>query len=129
MLDGEKPDSEFRMRGLKYMLIDNYGESVTIATNKRLCESDIVFSSSITPADLVLMLSNMNIVKVAAVQLQTALREIDFGLNDSFRDGADLKQSWENAITPSSLITSFSALFNVSKYKLFTSPVINLNEA
>ena len=71
-------------------------------------------------------LKNRDKIKAAALQLRKLLIDVDFGLQDSFCDSADLKASWENTLMPAHLLTSFSTLFEIPKHKLFHSSPRNL---
>ena len=46
------------------------------------------------------------------------LKEVDFGLEDSFNDKEDLVDSWESTRMPESLLEFFSGLMNMSKADL-----------
>jgi len=106
--------STFQNRDMKQLIISHYGQSVTISTNSRVNDSDIIFSSDISAADLAInLLKNQNIMREAGTQLRKVLKGVDFGLQDSFCDSTDLKSSWEGTIMPAPLLAFLAALFKV----------------
>lgn len=121
--EGEMLTSTFQARDMKQLIHNHYGESVTFAPNVRVNESDIFFSSNVSAADLAIKLKNQDIMREAGTKLREALLDVDFGLQDSFCDSADLKASWEKTMMPAPLLTFLGALFKVPKHKLFKSPL------
>ena len=119
--EGEVLKSKLRNRDMKQFLGSNYGDTVTITSNAKAYESDIFYSSQITPGDLLTKLKNQDIMREAGLQLRKDLKVVDFGLEDSFCDSNDLKESWERTRMPDSMLTFFSALYNIPKHKLFRS--------
>lgn len=83
--------STFQNRDMKQLIISHYGQSVTISTNSRVNDSDIIFSSDISAADLAIKLKNQDMMREAGTQLRKVLKGVDFGLQDSFCDSTDLK--------------------------------------
>ena len=67
--DGEHLNTEFRNRDLKHLMIEEFGESITITENPRQFESDIVYSSDITPADLAAKIKNINVYQECGINL------------------------------------------------------------
>ena len=126
--EGESLASEFRKRDLKQMLISYYGDRITIAPSNRVNESDVVFSSDLSAAELAVKLQNLDSIKEAASALRKTMMDTDFGLQDSFCDSADLKEAWENNIMTAPLVTFFSILFNIPRYKLYRSSTNVLDE-
>ena len=124
----EKLESEFRIRDMKQMMSDEFSDSITFIPNPRINESDIVFSSDITKAELAVKINNLDVMKKSGEQLRQSLLDVDFGLDDKFCDADDLKDAWENTIMPSELSTFFSSLFNIPKHKLFKSSEFALKE-
>lgn len=120
--------STFQNRDMKQLIISHYGQSVTISPNSRVNDSDFIFSSDISAADLAIKLKNQDIMREAGTQLRKVLKDVDFGLQDSFCDSTDLKSSWEGTIMPAPLRTFLAALFKVPKYKLFKSSAHDLEE-
>ena len=57
-------------------------------------------------------------IKSAAKSIRTALKQVDFKLQDRFCDAEELKQSWLNTKIPDELLTFFSELFEIKKTKL-----------
>jgi hypothetical protein len=125
---GEVLTSTFRNRDMKQLIISHFGESVTIAPNSRVNESDIFFSSDINAADLAIKLKNQDIMREAGTKLREALMDVDFGLQDSFCDSTDLKTSWERTMMPAFLVTFLGALFKVPNSRLFRSSVEELED-
>ena len=60
-------------------------------------------------------------MREAGLQLAKDFDEVDFGLEDSFCDSTELKESWERTKTPDSWLTLCAAFCNYPKYKLFKS--------
>ena len=108
------------------MMLDGFGETITIVPNPRKNEADIVYSSNITPADLAAKLKHLNIYKEAGKRLRDLLLKVDFGLGHSFCDADDLKDAWENHSMPDEICTFFSSFFQTPKYKLFKPPEFDL---
>ena len=106
---------------MKQFLTSNYGDTVTITSNARVNESDIFYLSRIKTSNLLVKLKNQDIMREAGLQLRKDLKEVDFGLEDSFCDSTDLKDSWERTRMPDSMLTFFSALYSIPKHKLFRS--------
>ena len=115
-------------RDLKHLMVAHYGDSIKFSTNIRVNESEMFFSSEISASELAIKLKNQNILREAGIQLREALLNVDFGLQDSFCDSTDLKESWENSKMPSPLLTFFSALFNTPKHKLFYTNEAEIDE-
>ena len=119
--EGEILTNAFSPRDMKTLLSDHYGEDIQIIHNTIKSKSDIIFSSKIKPTDLALKIRNQNIMQECGKTLRHILMKVDFGLQDSFCDSADLRASWENTLMPPPLTTFLAALFNVPAYKLFQS--------
>lgn len=113
---------------MKHLIISHYGDSVTISANTKATESDIFFSSGITAADLTIKLRNQNIMREAGAKLREVLLDVDFGLQDSFCDSTDLKDSWESTVMPAPLLTFLSALYKIPQHKLYRSSVAELED-
>lgn len=126
--DGEVLTSTFQNRDMKHLIISHYGDSVTISANTKATESDIFFSSGITAADLAIKLRNQNIMREAGAKLREVLLDVDFGLQDSFCDSTDLKDSWESTVMPAPLLTFLSALYKIPQHKLYRSSVAELED-
>ena len=92
--EGEVLSGTLYNRDMKKLLLDHYGELITIAPNTRANEPDLFFSSTITAANIAVKLKNQDILKEAASQIREALLNVDFGLQDSFCDSNDLRESW-----------------------------------
>ena len=93
--EGEELDSEFKKRDLKLMMFEEFGDSITITENPRKNESDIVYSSDISPAELAVKLKNLNVYHECGQNLRKILMNVDFGLNNSFCDADDLEEALE----------------------------------
>ena len=126
--EGEVLQSTFQACDMKKLILDHYGESVTIAPNTKMNESDIFFSSDINATDLAIKLKNQDIMRGAGTKLREALIDVDFGLQDSFCDSTDLKASWEKTMMPAPVLTFLAALFKVPKHKLFQSRASDLED-
>ena len=119
--EGEVLTSKLRNRDMKDFIISKYGDTIIITANARANESDIFYSSRITAADLLVKLKNQNLMREAGLQLAKDFDEVDFGLEDSFCDSTELKESWERTRTPDSWLTLCAAFCDYPKYKLFKS--------
>ena len=128
LAEGEQLDSEFQKRDLKQMLLEEFGDSITITPNVRKNESDLVYSSEISPADLAIKLKNLNVYDECGSNLRKLLMNVTFGLNDSFCDADDLEEAWRKTVMPSEMVSMFSALCKIPKYKLLGSPDRFLDE-
>ena len=103
---------------MKTMLQNHYGEKIVITSNIRKNESDLVYSAHIKPEDLVIKMKNQDLMREAGQHIREAIQKVDFGLQDKFCDGDDLRDSWENTAMPMALINFFSALFRIPACKL-----------
>ncbi|KAH3726526.1 hypothetical protein DPMN_052393 [Dreissena polymorpha] len=119
--EGEVLTSTFLNRDMKQLIISQYGHSITKSPNSRVNESDIIFSSDISAADIVIKLNNQDIMQEAGSLLRKVLKDVDFGLQDGFCDITNLKYSWERTRMPGPSLKFLSVLFKVPKYKLFQS--------
>ena len=120
--------SDLTNKEIKSFLIDELGDTILFCQPERKNQSQFVFSSSIDVNHVVNSLRNLNVIKEAAITIRKSPLEVNFGLDDSFCDAQQLKQSWRETKIPSSLVTFFSALFNISSTKLMkseTSPEID----
>ena len=126
--EGEVLSRTMYNRDMKKLLLDHYGELNTIAPNTQANEPDLFFSSTITAANIAVKLKNQDILKEAASQIREALLKVDFGLQDSFCDSNDLRESWETTPIPDCLLTFYSVLYSVPKYKLFSTAARDLDE-
>ncbi|KAH3741764.1 hypothetical protein DPMN_048490 [Dreissena polymorpha] len=72
--EGEVLTSTFLNRVMNQLIISHYGHSVTISPNARVNESDIMFSSDISAADIVVNLKNQDIMQEAGAQLRKVLK-------------------------------------------------------
>ena len=113
--------SNLQNRDLKKFLEEHYADKITISSNERVNESDIFYSSKITAADLLIKIKNQNLFREAGLQMAKDFDNVDFGLQDTFCDAADLLDSWKKTKTPDSWITFCSALCSHPKHKLFQS--------
>ena len=102
-------------RDVKKLLENHYGENIQFALNPQQNKSELVFLSSISSADVASKISNLNILKSAGESLRQSIKEVDFGLDDSFCDAPSLKRSWENTAIPDDWMTFYSALFNIRR--------------
>ncbi len=78
--EGEEMTRIFQTHDMKEILKFHYGESITIASNSWANESDSVFSSSISAAELAVKLNHIDKIKEAAIQLRKVLMDVNFGL-------------------------------------------------
>ena len=128
--EGETLDSEFRLRDIKKLLIENYGESITISASEKICESENVYSSSLTVAELAAKIKNTNIIRECAKILKSDFKKVDFGLQDRFPDGSTLRESWENTQMCDSWKTFVSEFYDIPKHNLFRNPqCVELDDA
>ena len=67
LLEGEELQTVFLTRDMKQLLVSNYGESITIAPNSNVNESALVFSSSVTTAEMAVKLKNHDKMKEATL--------------------------------------------------------------
>lgn len=116
-------------RDVKSFLLSHYGDNIVIEKNERVYESEIVFSSSVRAGDIAIKLKNQNVYSECGKGMREDIKQqVDFNLEDSFCDSNDLKESWERTRMPDSMLTFFSALFDIPKHKLFKMSTKNLNE-
>ena len=108
---------DFRIynRDVKKLLEDHFGDRIQFAQNPRRYESELVFSSSITAADLAIKIKNLDAVKQVGETLNEAAKQIDYGLDNKFCDAEELRHSWENNPMPDEWLTFYSALYDIPK--------------
>lgn len=111
------PNEELNIynRDVKTFLIDHYGKNIQFAANTRKNESELVFSSNVTAADIATKIRNINVLKDAGEALRSSMMKVDFGLDDRFCDVDDLKKSWKETTIPDEWLTFYSSLFRISK--------------
>lgn len=102
-------------RDVKKLLVDHCGDHIQFAPNPRQNESELVFSSNITAADLAVKIKNLDVVKQVGETLNKAAKQVDYGLDDRFCDAEELRHSWENNPMPDEWLTFFSALYSIPK--------------
>ena len=73
--------------------------------------------------DVINSLRNIDVVKTAAIETRKSLLDVNFGLEKSFYDANQLKQSWKETNIPDVLVSFFVALFIVSSTKLMRSEI------
>ena len=84
-------------------------------------KSEIVNSSTVTSSAILAKLNHLNIAKQAGKMIRMALKQVDFGLQDSFCDSNDLNDSWDQTRMPECLIEFFTSLLNMRKSDLIGS--------
>ena len=99
-------------------LSEELGKSIQFCTPDRKNQSLFVYSSSVSTADIINTIRSLDTIKSAAKSIRTALKQVDFKLQDRFCDAEELKQSWLNTKIPDELLTFFSELFDIKKTKL-----------
>ncbi len=88
------------------LLADHFGDGIQICSNPRRNESQLVFSSNITAADIAVKIKNLDAVRQVGESLNKAAKQVYFGLDDKFCDAEELKHSWENTPMPDEWLTS-----------------------
>ena len=73
--------------------------------------------------DVINSLRNIDVVKTATIETRKSLLDVNFGLEKSFYDANQLKQSWKETNIPDVLASFFVALFIVSSTKLMRSEI------
>ena len=68
-------------------------------------------------------LRNIDVVKTAAIEIRKSLLDVNNGLENSFCDANQLKQSWKETKILEVCLSFFAALFNVSSTKLVRSEI------
>ena len=103
---------------VKNYISETFGESIQFCKSERKNESLLVFSSSISMADVINTVRATDVIKEAAVEMRNALLNMDFNLDNKFCDAHELQDSWRNTVVPDTLMTFLSALFNMKKISL-----------
>lgn len=107
----EKHNTKVKSTMIKNSLISYFGEKINfISPSDR--KKSILFHSN----NLVNVIENAyyhDCTSKCANDLQDSLISLDFGLEDSFCDAVDLKESWENFNLPEIFIKFFSKLFKI----------------
>ena len=105
---------------VKKKISDHYSDILKVCNSERPHETDIIFSSDISVADTARYVNNQNVLQTAGTLLRESLKSVDFGLDDKFCDGSELKKSWENTHMPEPVLEFFSALFQIDKSRMLT---------
>ena len=103
---------------IKSTLSEGLGKSIQFCTPDRTNQSLFVYSMSVLTEDIINTIRSLDKIKSAAKSIRTALKQVDFKLEDTICDTEELKQSWLNTKTPDELLTFFSELFDIKKTKL-----------
>ena len=103
---------------IKSTLSEGLGKSIQFCTPDRTNQSLFVYSMSVSTEDIINTIRSLDKIKSAAKSIRTALKQVDFKLQDRFSDAEELKQSWLNTKIPDELLTFFSELFDIKKTKL-----------
>jgi hypothetical protein len=111
-------DINIRNRDVKQLLIEHYSHRIQFAPNPRQNASEIVYSSSVRPEDLVVKVKNLDILRQSGILLRGLIQKVDFGLGDKFCDSEEIKESWEKTQMSDGLLTFFSSLFNIPKARM-----------
>jgi hypothetical protein len=118
-LSDKCPELKFYNKLIKKFILENYGEQVTFCEPHRKYESEVVFSSSISPADMVKKIQIHESVAYTGKLIREKLRTVDFGLDDSFCDEADLHDAMKTKL-PEEVITFLANLLNIPKSKFMS---------
>lgn len=117
---------ELYNRDVKKYLIDFYGDKIQFCPSHKVNEPELCFSADITVEELAQKLRCQNVVRSAGEILRESLEKVNFNLDDSFCDGNELKDSWENTPIPDQLMTFFSALFGIKRSRLINNEMLNV---
>ena len=87
-------NTEFEIynRDVKKMFIDHYGDRLQIVPNPKRCESELVYSSNISPSALAIKIRNLDLLRQAGESLNLSAKNVDFGLDDKVCDANELKK-------------------------------------
>ena len=102
-------------------IFKNYFLFIILTINERMvfCLYDISdMINQVGDADLK---NNDIFIKTPAIEIRKSLLHVDFGLENSFCDAHQLKQSWKETKIPDFLVLFFVALFNISSTKMMRS--------
>ena len=84
-------------------------------TPYRKNQSLFLYSSSVSTANFINTIRSFDTIKSPAKSSHTALKQVDFKLQDRFCDAEKLKQSWLNTKIPDELLTFFSEFLTLKK--------------
>ena len=84
------PGILFHNHKLKSYVQRVFGECISFCQPYRKNEAEVVFPSSIKPSDMVAKMQLLDTLECTVKLLRSKLREVDFGLHDSFCDKTDL---------------------------------------
>ena len=113
------PNKRFYNQVIKDFLSGHFGDRISFCKPYRANQASIVYPSDISKDQMVKRMQNFNVLRNAGRLIRSKLlKEVDFGLEDSFNDKEDLVDSWESTRMPESLIEFFSGLMNMSKADL-----------
>ena len=111
------PEIRFHNHKIKEFLSQKFASKISFCKPYKQNDSTIVYPSHITN-QILAKIQNLNLLKKAGEVIRKQLQQVDFGLNDSFCDCNDLKDSWSTTRMPETLVEFFSGLLKVSKADL-----------
>ena len=88
-------NADLKNNEIKGFLIKEFGDSISFCDPERKNQSLFAFSSSIEVQDVINSLQNIDVAKTAAIEITKSLLDVNFGLENSFCDAHQLKQSWK----------------------------------
>ena len=76
---------------IKSTLSERLGKSIQFCTPDRTNQSLFVYSMSVSTEDIINTIRSLDKIKSAAKSIRTALKQVDFKLQDRFSDAEELK--------------------------------------
>ena len=114
-LSQKNPGIQFYNNIIKDFLLKRFSDRISFCPPYRKNESEVVFPSTIDPKSMIAKLQVLNELRSAGKVLRSKLRDMSFGLDDSFCDAEDLRASLRDTRMPESLIEFLGAFLNISK--------------
>ena len=119
-LTAKRPNRTFYNHLIKSFIVETYGDQISFCKPYKKNESEVAFPSSISQAEIVQKIETHDSLTYSGKVIREALLKVDFGLQDSYCDKADLHNAYHGTDMPPELITFFSALFKIPKARLLT---------
>ena len=104
------PDIVFHNKAIKKFLMGTFSDSLSFCKPYKASDSTIVYPSHISTEDIVAKIQHLNILQSAgSIIRESLMKDVNFGLEDSFCDHIDLLDSWRKTKMPETLMDFFLA--------------------
>ena len=110
------PDVTFYNKTIKKFLMETFPNSLSFCKPFKANDSTIVYPSHISTEDIVAKIQHLDILQSAgSIIRQNLMKDVNFGLEDSFCDNINLLDSWRKTKMPETLMEFFLAFLICGK--------------